>query len=152
MAKKKKTTEVVLSFDNMTNDEIIMHWLNSLKPLTNAKSVESTLRDEVIKRFFSPDSTGSVYHELGNGYQLKGQFNLTRSVTEDNDAVNRMLQLLVQAGPEGYDIAVKVIVFKAHLVSAIYNQVPEPYKSIIDSVVTTKPNSPSLEFIEPKKE
>jgi hypothetical protein len=135
---------------NSERDVLIGKWLEAQAASKAAVETERLLRVQVMQSFFpeaQPDE-GTVNQELGNGYKLK--FVFKQNITLNKDKVDDALAEIERQGEEGKFIAGRLIKFKPELSLTEYKQLEPKMKKIIDKVITSKPGSPTIEFIEPK--
>jgi len=131
-------------------DTLISKWLEAQAASKAAVETERLLRVQVMQSFFpekQPDE-GTVNEELGNGYKLK--FVFKQNITLNKDKVEDALSEIERLGEDGKFIAGRLIKFKPELSLTEYKQLEPKMKKIIDKVITSKPGSPTIEFIEPK--
>lgn len=130
-------------------DELIQNWLVAVKALESAKALEMDLRTQVSKLCFPEPTEGTNTLELGNGYKLKLQhkFNYTLG---GNEEVEMALNKIANTDNEGNFIAERLVNWKPSLAIKEYREADEKYKVHLNKVLTIKPASPALEFVEPK--
>jgi|WetSurMetagenome_2_1015567.scaffolds.fasta_scaffold497834_1 hypothetical protein len=136
-------------------DQLLLDWRKASTELAAIKTSEMNLRSQVVGQFFTaaiatPLPKGTENVELGNGYKLKAVFKLNYTLDNENDAVDKILTRMEKLGPEGQFIAERIIRWKPDLDVKEYERLDPKYKKLIDEVLTIKPGTPSLEFVEPK--
>jgi hypothetical protein len=132
-----------------TRDKLIVAWKTAKEELAIAKVAESQLRKLVIETLFpTHKEEGTENFELGNGYKVKAVFKQTYSLSADD--VVGCLEQMAELDEAGKVYAERLVKFKPELSTSEYKKLPEPYKALIDLILTVKPASPSLELVEPK--
>ena len=134
----------------MNHDELILEWDKAKKELARLKVLESDLRQLIINSDFKNhklDGTENV--ELGKGYKLKAVFKTNYSFP-DKDKLDVVLAAIEKAGPDGEYVAERLVKYKPELSVSEYKKLDEVYKKLIDTVIITKPTSPTLELVIPK--
>ena len=144
-----------MSFNETVNrDAKILAWESSVKLLAAAKDAEAALRKEVLAEVFAFDPEalreGSENFELGSGYKLKAVFKISRSLNNENEAVDKVLAKIEKTGPVGVFFAERLVKWKPELSVTEYKKLPEKFKKLFDEVVTSKEAMPSLELVAPK--
>lgn len=135
----------------MTQDQVLLEWQKARDELLRAANVEMTMRRAVIATFFptaAPDEEGTRNYELGNEWKLKAVFKLNYNVDKKN--VDTMLDTLEKTGDDGKFIAERIINWSPSLSVKEYRELSDEQKKIVDTVITIKPGTPSLEIVEPK--
>jgi len=105
---------------------------------------------------FEDKSKGTKNLELANGYKLKAVFkhNITlKSLNDEIDtvtAVSTVLDKIEATGAAGVLIAERLVKWKPELSLTEYNQLPDNFKQLIDTVIVTTEATPTLELVEPK--
>lgn len=136
-----------------TRDQAIIEWRESAKVLARAKEKELELRKNALKECFDyedDDREGTQNLELGKGFKLKAVFKLNRTLDKDVDKVNEVLDEIEKMDSEGKFISERVVKFKPSLDKKEYDGMDEKYKEVLNEVLTMKPATPSLTFVEPK--
>jgi hypothetical protein len=115
---------------------------NDLKPM---KEAESELRKRIFAQAFPEPKEGTNKLPLADGYVLNSVYGYSRTVQEDvfGTIYNDMLE---------HDIPVDMLVkFKPELKVTIYKALNAEQKAIVDKCLVTKPSSPTLEIVKPKR-
>jgi len=124
--------------------EKINLWDHTAKSIAELKKEEMRLRKEIMVEAFPEPKLGANIFELNHGYKLKGT--QKESVKVDQAS----LAAITDKFPEGtLDMVVK---YEPKLIAAGYKLLPQKLKDIIEGALITKPASPSLELVAPKKE
>lgn len=130
-------------------DQVLEQWESAKQSLEAAKIAEMDLRKTFVKFAFNTETlTGTERIDLANGYQAKAVKKLNYNV--DQEKVNDALDKIENMDAEGKFIAERLIKWKADLSITEYKALPDKYKAIIDTVVTTSEGAPALEIIAPK--
>jgi uncharacterized protein YggL (DUF469 family) len=133
---------------------LIAEWVEAEKVLSDAKEKEKGLRETILKVAFdrNPDELreGVSNVPLSNGYKLKADFKVTRSLPSDNAKVSDVLDQIANLGNEGSFIAQRIVKWKAEISLTEYRKLDIQYRELIDTILTAKPGLPSLDLIEPK--
>lgn len=135
-------------------DNKILEWNAAVTELAAAKEKELKLRKELLFECFNYEEDnreGTENVQLGNGYKLKAGFKLYRRLTNTNGETEAILDSIEATGPEGALLADRVVKWKPELSISEYKKLPENFRKMLDSVVTSTPGTPSLEFVVPKK-
>lgn len=137
----------------MTRDETILAWKDSVAKLAAAKDHEMALRLKLCEGVFnySPDELrkGTENLELGNGYKLKF-VGAIRTTFPNVEQLRATLDQMEKSGKVGALIADRIVRWKPELSATEYEQLPEQFKPMIDACILKKPATPTLEFVEPK--
>lgn len=130
--------------------KLLSDWDNAKAQLEKYKTLESELRAEVVTQFTdAAQKKGTENVELANGFVLKVV--KKQNVKIDGDKVNDVLDNIEKiGGPEGKLIADRLVKFEPKLSVTEYNQLPEKYKALVDSMVTTSDATPTVEIVAPK--
>ena len=141
-----------MSFNETANrDAKIIAWEAAVKAIAAAKDAEAALRKEVLAEAFAFDPEalreGTEIFELGNGYNLKAVFKISRNLNNENEAVDKVLAKIEKTGPEGVFIAERLVKWKPELSVSEYKKLPEKFKKLFDEVVTSKEAIPALELV-----
>jgi hypothetical protein len=121
-------------------------WQQMAQQLEAIKDQELQLRLEVIDAYF-PDRNDEGTHtlKLEEGWKLQCVTRISRRLENakgETDAVVKQLP------PEMAD---KAVVWKPDLKMRGYRDLPPEYRVLVDSVVTSKPGTPSLKLVPPKE-
>lgn len=128
-------------------------WLQAKTAAAAAIEMERSLRAQMVGSFFPNFATlerGTHNFDLGNGYTLKYVKKVQFDVAKDVDVVDNMLDRLAKSGNSGAFQAERIVKWSAELSLSAYKELTATEKAIVDSVVTTKDATPSLELSEPK--
>lgn len=139
----------------MNNDKLLS-WDWAAKALEQAKTLEMQLRKEILAELYDFDATvdlreGTENLELGNGYKLKAVFKVSRKLENKNGETKRALEKIQEYFDGGFVIAERLVKWSPELSTSEYKKLPADIRTVIDTCVTTKPSTPSLEIVEPKK-
>lgn len=136
-------------YEQMTNDELLMHWKNIKTQAETLKVAEADLRKYIVKRMFPNGKEGTNNRELGNGYKLKAEIKYNYKI--DNEKIDSVLEEIAKIGNEGNIIAERLIKWAPSLSLTEYrNILNQEIKKKIDSVLTITDGMPTLSIIEPK--
>ena len=125
--------------------EELNEWFSLVPELKRMKAREMELRKSLFNGAFPFPTEGTNSFDLEGGYKLKGTYKLERSV--DTAAFQALSKEMKEA-----DIAADgMLRFKASLVAAEYKRLDDEQRHLFDQCIITKPGSPSLEIIPPKK-
>lgn len=135
-------------------DLLVANWRKAQEALESAKAIEAELRKQVAVEVFAYDENalkkGTENVELGRGWKIKGEFKLSYSLNNKDDATLKMLEKLKKAGAEGQFIAERIVKFKPELSVTEYNNLNDKQKAIVDTVVSVKSAMPSISLVAPK--
>lgn len=138
----------------ITKVDMLAAWEAAQKSALHWKLEEMRLRMLVNELFPEVERLGEGTHyvPLSNGYRLKGEhgWNYTLNGKDDAVAVHQALDKLEKIGDDGKFIAERVVKWKPDLSVSEYKKLRPEHKSIIDTVLTTKPASPALSIVAPK--
>ena len=135
--------------------QLLEIWCEANEALKDAKEKESELRLKVVNAFFPIHTNeGTTMEDLGDGWKLKAVFKMTRTLA-DKEKVDEALTKIEKIAMEGQSIAAMLINWKPSLDKKTYDKlstfaVGQDCKRIIDTVLTIKPASTSLELVAPK--
>lgn len=129
---------------------LLKRWDTASTELAKFKALEAELRAEVVKTFSAPEiRKGTENFDLDAGFTLK--IVKKQSYKLDGDKVNDVLDSIEKiGGPEGKLIADRLVKFKPELSITEYNQLPEKYSALVNSMVTISDASPTVEIVAPK--
>lgn len=138
------------------NQDKLLAWDHAKKALDAAKALESSLRQEVLKDFYdfggeSDLREGTENLELGNGYKLKATFKLSRKLENKNGETSEALRAIAEIFEGGKLYAERLVKWSPELSVSEYKKLPTNIREVIDSALTSKAATPSLEIVEPKK-
>ena len=138
------------------NQDKLLAWDHAKKALEAAKANEAALRQEVLKDFYdfggeSDLREGTENLELGNGYKLKAVFKLSRKLENKGGETSEALRVIAERFEGGKLYAERLVKWSPELSVSEYKKLPANIQEVIDSCVTTKAATPSLEIVEPKK-
>lgn len=135
---------------NQERDTLIQNWLDAKSAAASAVELERNLRQAVMLAFYPEQQPekGTFNQELGNGYKLK--FGFKQNISLNATLVNDVLSEIERSSEDGRFIAERLVKFKPELSLTEYNNLSDNHRRIIDRIVTTKPASPTIEFVEPK--
>ncbi|MCW2764036.1 MAG: PaP73 [Marmoricola sp.] len=130
-------------------DAAIQTWKDAQAQSAFWKDAELTARIAAIEAVFTePPDSGTVNYDLGKGYKLKAVFRENYKL-EKGDPLEQALTKIEATGERGKLIAERVIRWKPELSKTEYDQMPDELRSILDTVLTVEPGTPSLELVEP---
>jgi|WetSurMetagenome_2_1015567.scaffolds.fasta_scaffold103746_2 hypothetical protein len=140
-----------------TAAELIRNWDAKAKAAKAAVAEERDARAAVVAHVFDGADYGTNNFDLGNGYTLKYVRSInytldTKDVDPNTGASNtdRALDNIRALGNDGQFIADRLVKWKPELSVSEYKLLPNTHKKIIDTVITTKDASPSIEITGPK--
>lgn len=127
--------------------DLVCQWFQSKKDLDKAKASEMELR-KVVSTFFQIGETeeGSETIDLGEGYKVKK----TQKLNYSCDPIERIEEACGLIDFCKYPQAAGIFKFKPELSITTYLGLPDEIKAIIDSVITVKSATPTIEIIVPK--
>jgi len=113
------------------------------------------LRSEVLGEVYdfggeSDLREGMENLELGNGYKLKATFKLSRKLENKDGETSEALRMIAETGEAGKLYAERLVKWSPELSVSEYKKLPTNIREVIDSCVTSKATTPSLEIVEPK--
>jgi hypothetical protein len=130
-------------------DLLLQQWQSVSGQLAALKEREADLRKQCVAAFFGQLPEGTQNHDLGRGYTLKAVGKINYNLGESTEVVSA-LEKIAGVNEEGRFIAARLVKWKPELSISEYRKLPEIFKRILDTVLTTKPATPQLEIIEPK--
>lgn len=144
----------VLSIEE--RDHLLLRWKNAKETLEIAKEAEMALRNRIVLEsgLFDPNKEeGTETVGLGEGWKIKAVKKINYSIANSNGEAFEVLAQLDKIGPVESHLAKELFRFEANMRIAKYKELAgvnaEAYK-LVESIVTTKPGSPSLELVAPK--
>ncbi len=149
----------------MSPEQLVADWESKQLTLAAAKEAEKAARDAVAKAYFANPRVGTNKHDLTGGYVLKMQHGVTRKfVVPTNfpkshpdkeptvtDAVEHLAERLRRSSNEGAFIADRLIKYEYSLSESEYKKLPDDLRKIVDEYIESKPKTPIMELVEPKK-
>lgn len=125
--------------------EKFTEWMQLQQELADVKAREKVLRMEIGPYYF-PDAGPSGSHtlQLTEGWKLEYTTKITRSLENKKGETTSIIK---QLPPEHANAAVG---WNPSLQMAGYKDLPAQYRTILDSVLTSKPGAPTLKLIPPK--
>ena len=111
--------------------------------LRDLKIAEILLRKELFGEAFPEPVEGTLYLPLGNGWRLKGNYSLSRSV--DITHLGLMREAMDKLGAS----IDPLLNWKVDLRMTPYRELSDEARKLFDNIVTTKPDSPKLELVPP---
>lgn len=156
---------IAAKFAHISDTELVDFWRNSKLRLDYEKAIEMEWRKAVAMRFFPNPEKGTQRHELtgpAQGYTLKLVHKLDYKLPpqKENEKIDAVEDAICKTGNEGAFIVDRLIKWSAELSVSEYNTLCEnaekgsgdaiAIKKLIDSILTVKPASPTLELEPPK--
>lgn len=149
--------------DNATPEELRQAWQEAKDAADSWRGIESTLRKKVVERhtdITDADAEGTETVELPMGKVLKIKRTLTRSLDDKVPAdsntgkspLDIALERIEREVKDGETIADRLVSFKPSLSKSEYDKAPNEVRAIIDTVITVKPGSTSIEIATPKRD
>ena len=126
------------------SDQDILAWNEAKQALAKAKAREAILRAKIVKTFFATPKEGTNYHELGKGYKLKLVHKIDRKI--DAPLYTNLLPQFKEHEIDTDQLAETQLSLKV----AFYKNLTDEQKQVVDQCITSKPGSPTLEFVKPK--
>lgn len=122
---------------------ILDKWVEASRLLTEIKDREFELRKRVVQGFFPHGKDdGTETAKLENGWQLKAQFKLNRSV----DCA--VLQDVLASLPAG--VSDQLFRYNPELNVTSYKRLAPEIRGIVDTALVIKPGTPAVSLIPPK--
>lgn len=130
----------------MNVGEKLAAWQKAKAEKDAAAAIESQLRREIIAELF-PDtaSKSTQYSEIGNGWRVK----CTGGVEHKVDA--ELLGQMLADKEIDQSLVSCCMKWTPSLIAANYKSLSDEQKGKLADVITTKPKSPSIEIVAPKK-
>lgn len=132
-------------------DQLLVDWRKAKQALIIATDTERELRDKLAKMFFPVPKKGTQRIDIGFGYNLKLVRTIRYTLDKDREKIDKALADISALGNEGSFITGRLVKWKPELSVTEYESLAEPYKKIIDTVLTSKDGAPSLEIEAPKE-
>lgn len=128
-------------------EALLNKWEAAKELLDTAKALEGKLRKAAIAAIY-PDgiAEGANTVELADGVKLTATGRVNYKLDSDTDKVEKALDKLEKAGPEGKLLADRLVSWKPSLSVGEYRSLDDKYRKIIDAVITTSEGTPSLEL------
>jgi len=118
-------------------------WRKCALELSRLKEEEMCLRKEIFAAAFIAATEGANKLVLQGGWELKATVPYTRTL--DQTKVAELLKELKKAKAPS-----SLIKTKYELSVTDYKKLDDEIRSLVDSILTTKPGTPALELIQPK--
>lgn len=151
-------------------DKEILAWNADKQQLGFYKAQEAASRAAVATTLFPTPRKGTQHYELGHGYKVTLVHGLTYTLGNKDmpdplnpgetikveKQVEDLQEAIANLGNEGPFLAERLIKWKPELSETEYkaldadNPTHMQAKALIDAILTTKPASPQLTFVEPK--
>lgn len=131
--------------DNPVTQADLAAWYEMAQQLKTLRAKEMTLRKKIFGNAFPDPKEGTNSYKLADGYMLKAQHKLDRSI--DPGAFDAMKDVLRkhEINPDS------LVRYKPELVLREYRALGEKDRQLFDQCLIVKPGSPSLEIVMPKK-
>ena len=126
------------------NKEKLAYWYKLSQNLKELKAEELKLRKQIFNECFK-ETEGSHQLDLEDGYVLKAKLPFTRTV--DKGAFDALRKPLSEKGIN----CDKLVNFKPSLVLTEYRKLSEDESFAFSECLLTKPGTPSLEIVMPKR-
>jgi hypothetical protein len=131
--------------ENQVSQEDLFAWYIMAAELRALKAKESLLRKKIFGAAFPDPKEGTSNHVLSDGYVLKGQYSLIRSI--DIGALDALKPTFRLSGIDPDNL----VKYKPELKKAEYNKLTQEEKTLFDQCLIVKPGSPTLEIVLPAK-
>lgn len=130
--------------------KLIGEWKEAKEALENARVLENDLRKQVVSMAFakSDNREGTFNRDLEHGWKLKVVFKQNRTLNEKE--LGKALTAIADKGPEGFVLAKRLVSYKPTLAVGEYKKLATEFRTIMDTVVITKPGLPELTLVAPK--
>lgn len=115
--------------------ELINEWLNLKERLQHYKEREMILRRKIVETVFPVYAEGTNNKEI-EGYKVSFRCTMTRKLIVPNE----QLEKLISDG----EIPAGLFVKKYELSKTVYNKLNEKQLDIVESIIETKDNAPTL--------
>ncbi len=130
---------------NEVSQKDLEEWYKVQEELSALKSREILLRNKIFKGLFTDPKEGTNTHTLSDGYAIKGQHVINRSV--DVASLTNMREELDKA-----KVPVESLIkYKPELAVAEYRKLNDEQRAMFDAVLIIKPGTPQLEIVKPKR-
>lgn len=131
--------------DDNSPEAILSQWEHAKELLDVAKAQEARLRKAAIEAVY-PNGIGEGANtvELADGVKLTATGKINYRLDSDTDKVDKALNRLEAAGPEGKLLAERLVSWKPALAVGEYRKLEDKYRKIIDSVIITSEGAPTL--------
>lgn len=129
---------------------VLADWNNAKAELKKAQARENELRNQVIGLFSEKvndaTATGTENCEAPGGV-VKIVRKMNYSFTADNDGIDTVLDKIEKSVEGGNIIAERLVKWKPELSLTEYKLLSPAHKKLIDGVLSSKPATPSVEFV-----
>jgi len=125
--------------------ETLEQWYKFQKQLEILKLQEMQLRQRIFGHYFPNPKEGTNTYALPHGWALKGTYK-----------INRKIDLALYANHKQEFVKMNIpldelVEYKPELKIGVYNSLTEDQKKAFDAVLESKPGSPSMEIVLPKR-
>lgn len=131
----------------MTTEQLyskIGRWNELQAKLASIKDEEMKLRKEIFEECFPTPVEGTATVDMPEGWKLKGNYKLTRSI--DEAALPAVLaELRKHKVPTD-----TIITYKPNLSLSDYRKLDPKWQRVLEQALTVKPGAPTLELVAPK--
>lgn len=138
----------------MTKEEKLARWEKVSAKAKELKDEEMKLRNELLFDYFKydgDDRKGTTNYPLENNCKLKAIFKLNFKLENKNDETRDMVDELRAHSTEAAFVADRLVKWKPEISISDYNQLSLEFKTIVDTVLTISPGTPTLDIMYPKK-
>ena len=125
--------------------DYLADWYKMAQELKSLRAKVILMRKRIFTLVFPDPKEGTNSFGLDDGYVLKGQYTLERTV--DEGAFNALREQLREENMNPDTLTHT----KLLLVKRIYNKLTAEQKSLFDQCLIIKPGSPSIEIVLPAK-
>lgn len=129
--------------ESMTLEEAVTAQQEAKHNATAWQNQERALRAAIVAKQFNVDKTGTQKIDLENGRTLKAVIIHNMSLPKRPE-IDACIKKMDQA------VAGRLFKWKAELSVSEYKKLDEKQRKIVNTIITTKPGSHTLEVVEPK--
>jgi hypothetical protein len=133
---------------SLTQDQLnlLAEWSSAKTLAALQYQIESTLRDRIVKEFFTGKESGSETIEVINGWKLEATNKLDYKL-DNNEGQVLAVDALIDR-----ELSAKLIKWKPELSISTYKQLDAATQGLFNGCLTIKPAKPMLKLIPPKTE
>ena len=134
-------------------NQLIVEWKQAAEELAAWKEKEMALRLQLAAdtAMFNPGiESGTQTYQLGGGWKLKLERKIAYKIENKQGEAFAVMHQLCQMGEGTARVAKELFSFEANLRTGEYKKLTPEERAVVDTILTTKPATPSLSMEAPK--
>jgi hypothetical protein len=145
MSDDKEVPKTALPVVEVVTQEEMNEWYELTQKMAEMKTRELVLRNKIFNSYFPDPVEGTNNIPLEDGFVLKAQYKLNRTVDE---------AVLSEKAQEFKDAKIPVkdlVVLKPELSTRVYRELTEEQRALFDKALVIRPGTPQLEITKAKR-